>query len=242
VSQIMINDILLEPTWKTNHIAMLNTLYPPAPQSGPTPTPQLTPQILNSNRDGFFQYINAVDAKGTAVLVPVIQQDAKEGEPNNWPLVHDALLKYLTLVNDVIDECALINEPSSLEENKTANRERGRKFDSGVSFGSATAETSIDEGMMTEKELPQFPLPQNINAKTGGSILERLAREVRALGVNSKARNMRKMKSTTTLNARPDSQQSHAESSFFEIDNDKRKRLIFEANFRKKSQSQVFSQ
>lgn len=238
----MINDMLLEPTWKTNHIAMLNTLYPPAPQSGSTPTPQLTPRILNSNRDGFFQYINAVDAKGTGVLDPVIRQDAKDGDSNNWPQIHDTLSKYLTLVNDVINECVLVNEPSSLEDNKSPNCGRGRKFDSGVSFGSSTTGTSIAEGMMSEKELPQFPLPQTINAKTGGSILERLAREVRALGANSKVRNLRKMKSTTTLNARPGSQQSNAESSFFEIDDDKRKRLIFEANFRKNSQSQVFTQ
>jgi hypothetical protein len=237
----MINEILLESANRFNQIAMLNTLYPPTSESSPTPTPQLTARILNSHRDGYFQFINAVHAKGTGVLEPVIRQGAAEGDANNWPQICETLHKYLILVNDVIDECVLVNEPASLEEAKSPGRGRGRKFDSGVSFGSSTG-TSIGEGTMTEKELPQFPAPKNINAKTGSSILERLAREVRALGANSKARNLRKMKSTTTLNARPGSQQSHAESSFFEIDDHKRKRLIFEANYRKNSQSQLFTQ
>ncbi|KAJ5132336.1 hypothetical protein N7448_006494 [Penicillium atrosanguineum] len=220
----MINEMLLEPTRKANHMALLN----------------LTVRILQSHRDGYFRILNSVHTKGTSVLDPVIQQGAANGHATNWPLICDTLHKYLNLVNNVIDECMLVNEPASLEEDKSLGRSRGRKFDSGVSFGSSRT-TSIGEGTMSEKELPQFPIPQNINAKNGGSILERLAREVRALGDKSKSRNLRKMKSTTTLNARPSSQQSH-ESSFFEIDDDKRKRLIFEANYRKNSQSQVFTQ
>jgi hypothetical protein len=45
------------------------------------------------------------------------------------------------------------------------------------------------------------------------------------------------MKSTTALNSRPGSQQSSAESSFFEIDEQKRRRLLGEATSRKISQS-----
>lgn len=240
MTQTMINEMLLEPTRKANHMALLNVLFPPPKESDPSPTPQLTLRILQSHRDGYFRIINSVHTKGTSVLDPVIQQGAANGHATNWPLICDTLHKYLTLVNDVIDECMLVSEPASLEEDKSVSRSRGRKFDSGVSFGSSRT-TSIGEGTISEKELPQFPVPQNITAKNGGSILERLAREVRALGDKSKSRNLRKMKSTTTLNARPGSQQSQ-ESSFFEIDDDKRKRLIFEANYRKNSQSQVFTQ
>lgn len=218
---------------------MLNTLYPPVSESSPTPTPQLTCRILNTHRDGFFRYINAVDAKGHRALDPVIEQGAPEGERTSWPVVHRALDKYLLLVNELIDECVLVNEPDHLEEVKTAGCGKSRKVDSGVSFGSSGTQSSISEGQMEEKPLPQFPLPKTGNGKSGGSILERFAREVRALGPSAKARNLRKMRSTTTLGSRPDSGHSYAESSFFEIDESKRERLAREANFRKQSQSRI---
>lgn len=239
MTQTLINDILLEPKAKVNHIAMLNTLYPPVSESSPTPTPQLTARILNTHRDGFFRYINAVDIKGPQALDPVIQQGAPEGETTSWPVVHEALEKYLVLVNELIDECILINEPAHLEEVSTPSHSKNRKVDSGVSFGSSSTDISVGEGLVVEKPLPQFPLPKNGNGKVGGSFLERFAREVRALGPNAKLRNLKKMKSTTSLDSRPDSQLSFADSSYFEINQDKRKRLINEAKFRKTSQSHV---
>ncbi|KAJ5684267.1 uncharacterized protein N7477_000612 [Penicillium maclennaniae] len=229
----MINEMLLEPTRKANHMALLNVLFPPPKESDPSPTPQLTVRILQSHRDGYFRIINSVHTRGTSVLDPVIQQGAANGHATNWPLICDTLHKYLNLVNDVIDECMLVNEPASLEEDKSLGRNRGRKFDS--------EPRALAKAQSQRRNCLSSLPPPNITTKNGGSILERLAREVRALGDKSKSRNLRKMKSTTTLNVRPGSQQSH-ESSFFEIDDDKRKRLIFEANYRKNSQSQVFTQ
>lgn len=218
---------------------MLNTLYPPVSESSPTPTPQLTPRILNNHRDAFFRYINAVDAKGPQALRPVMSQGAPKGESTSWPVVHRTLEKYLLLANELIDECVLVNEPDHLEEAKTTGRGKGRKVDSGVSFGSSRTETSVGEGQVEEKPLPQFPPPKTSNDKSGGSILERFAREVRLLGPSAKARNLRKMQSTNTLGSRPDSGHSSTESSFFEIDEGKRERLAREATFRKQSQSQI---
>lgn len=215
---------------------MLNTLYPPLSESSPTPTPQLTPRILNTHRDGFFRYINAVDQKGARALDPVIQQGAPKGEKTSWPVVYHALEKYLVLVNELIDECVLVNEPDHFDEAKTPGRGKNRKVDSGVSFGSSTTDVSMGGGQMMEKPLPQFPLPQAGNGKPSSSILERFAREFKALGSNGKIRNMRKMKSTTALGSRPNSGHSSAESSFFEIDEGKRERLAREANSRKLSQ------
>lgn len=230
--------MLLEPSNKFNHFAMLNTLYPPLSESSPTPTPQLTPRILNTHRDGFIRYINTVEIKGPQALDPVMQQGAPKGEATSWPVVYRALDKYLLLVNELIDECILVNEPDHLEEAKNPGRGKNRKVDSGVSFGSQNTDNSMDEGQVTEKPLPQFPLPQAGNGKSSSSILERFAREFKALGPNGKIRNLRKMKSTTALGSRPNSGHSSTESSFFEIDEGKRERLAREASSRKHLQNQ----
>ena len=54
------------PFSKASTIAMLNTLYPPTVASGPTR--QLAPAILTSQRGAFFRYIQAVEKNGNGVL------------------------------------------------------------------------------------------------------------------------------------------------------------------------------
>ncbi|KAJ5235325.1 uncharacterized protein N7469_004493 [Penicillium citrinum] len=235
---ILINDMLLEPQNKVNHIAMLNTLYPPVTDKTCSPTPHLTYQHLKTQRDGFFRYINAVAVHGKQALDPMLSQGAPEGESTSWPALRECLLRYVENVNELIDESMLVNEPSYVSVDGTPYRGKSRKVDSGISFGSA-ADASLSEGE-AEKPLPQFPLPKAEKAKAG-SFLERIAREMRSLGPSARAKNLRKMKSTTALNSRPSSQHSSAESSFFEIDEQKRRRLIGEATSRKISQSKVSS-
>lgn len=232
--------MLLEPYHKANCIAMLNTLFPPVSESSPTPTSKLTPQILMSQRDGFFRYITAMDTQGRKVLDPLMAQDARPGDSNSWPAIHDALNRYLTLTTEIIDECLLVSEPAHLEEGNAKHRtQKDRKVDSGVSFRSSTTERRSDEA--TEKPLPEFPSPRSSGGsygKGGGSALERFAREIRKLGDGAKSKSLKKMKSTSTLAARPGNQHSYAESSFFEIDEETRRRLIAEATFRKNHQPQ----
>lgn len=100
VRQILINEMLLAPFNKANCIAMLNTLFPPVTEATVTPTSQLTPQILKSQRDGFFRYISAFETNGRQILDKVITQGAPEGEANGWPLVREALDKYLRIANE----------------------------------------------------------------------------------------------------------------------------------------------
>ncbi|KAJ5989335.1 hypothetical protein N7481_004545 [Penicillium waksmanii] len=154
-----------------------------------------------TQRDGFFRYINAVAMNGKEALDPVIVQGAPEGEATSWGPLHDCLVRYVDHVNELINECLVVTEPSYLSEAP-----------------------------------PHFPIPKAHPAKTG-SFLERIAREVRSLGPNARTKNLKKMKSTTALDSRPGSQQSSAESSFFEIDEQKRRRLLGEATSRKISQS-----
>lgn len=201
----------------------------------------MTHHILRSNRDGFFRYINAVDAFGPSVLEPVIHQGSKDGQSNSWPGVYAALEKFMVLAIDVIDECVLINEPAHLEDAGSPYRSKSRKVDSGISFGShpanSTDDISITEGVM-EKPLPQFPAPKS-PTKGQNSALDRLVTEIRKLGTSGRSKNLKKMKSTTALSSRPGSQQSYAESSFFEIDEQKRRRLVSEATKRKNSQPPI---
>lgn len=182
-----------------------------------------------------------VDSKGTAVLDPVIAQGSQDGHSNSWPGVHAALEKYISLAVDVIDESASVKGPAHMEDATSPYRSKNRKADSGISFGSnpvgSTDEVSITEEV-AEKPLPQFPAPKS-PTKGQNSALERLVTEIRKLGPSGRSKNLKKMKSTTALASRPGSQQSYAESSFFEIDEQKRRRLVSEATKRKNSQSSV---
>ncbi|KAJ6092552.1 hypothetical protein N7486_007841 [Penicillium sp. IBT 16267x] len=236
----LLNEMILDHTNKAAHVAMLNTLFPPVSEKSPTPTSQLTRHILKVQRSGFFTWINAVSRDGnTTILRPVITQGAPEGEESSWPIVRDSVEKYLTMAQEIIDECMLIHEPNHLEEApspQSAHRPKGRKVDSGISFASSTSNLSLSEASQ-EKPLPYFPAPSPTQAKSAGSALERLATEIRRMGLGNKTKNLKKMKSTTTFGIRPSSQDSYTESSYFEIDEQKRRRLIGEATNRKKSQA-----
>ncbi|KAL3485243.1 hypothetical protein BJX62DRAFT_42061 [Aspergillus germanicus] len=230
----LLNEMLMEPLNKANCIAYLNTLFPPVTNATVTPTSHLTPQILRSQRDNYFRYINAIEANGKQVLDSVIARGAPEGESTGWPLVRDALDKYLRIANEIIDECAMVNGPASLDDGmgSTTRGHKSRKADSGISFGSLgdlsttpsiTSNNSSED--VSEKPLP--PSPRGTQTR-GGSTLERLARELRKvkLGDSGKAKGLRKMKSTNTL-GRSETMASTDETSFFELDEHKRKRLLW---------------
>ncbi|EAL87335.1 uncharacterized protein AFUA_2G02380 [Aspergillus fumigatus Af293] len=243
---ILINEMLLAPFNKANCIAMLNTLFPPVTEATVTPTSQLTPQILKSQRDGFFRYISAFETNGRQILDKVITQGAPEGEANGWPLVREALDKYLRIANEIIDECVLVNGPSSFEEREdpAPRGHKSRKVDSGISLESndKLPPPSIRSGNGNEDILdkPLPPPPEKLpHFKSGGSALDRLARELRKLGDVGKAKSLKKMRSTSALGIRPENLPSHApdEESYFDTDELKRRNLIWEATTRKRTHS-----
>lgn len=256
--------MLMEPHNKANCIAMLNTLFPPVTESTAADTPHLTPQVLKTQRDGLFRYISAIDTNGKKILDPVIKHGAQPGEPNGWPLVRDALDKYLRNANDMIDACAMAKDSDSLEEEESRRKgykgHKGHKPDSGVSFGAASISSS-NNGIsndssnaisnngsnnnstetILDKPLPPSPA-QDPRPKSGGSALERLTRELRKLGESGKSKELKKMKSSSTLASRSENAPSHsADSSFFGIDEQKRRRLVWEANTRKRTHSKQSS-
>ncbi|KAI9373267.1 hypothetical protein BJX61DRAFT_389712 [Aspergillus egyptiacus] len=227
----MLNEMLMEPLNKANCIAMLNTLFPPVTEATATPTSQLTPQILKSQRDGFFRYISAIETNGRQILDKVIAQGAPEGESTGWPLVRDALDKYLRLANEIIDECATVSSPASFEEGEGSGPlHKGRKVDSGISFGSlGDLPPSIISTNNSSEDLSEKPLPPPPGGTQKGSTLERLARELRKLGDGGKVKGLRKMKSTNTLGSRhgATAHPINPEESFFEFDEQKRRRLLW---------------
>jgi hypothetical protein len=228
--------MLLEPYNKANCLAMLNTLFPPVQSANVQPKSKLTPKILQTQREGFWRYINTIESAGKQILTPVMQQGARDGDGTAWPLIAEALDKYLTAAVDVIDECMGISGP---EGNHFAPEPSHKRHPgSGTSFGSsegsfASSNATDKTDGLVNKPLP--PSPDDKPRKTSGSTLERIAQELRKMRIrpDSPTKGFDKKKSSANL---ADSRQqsftslSGSDISNFQIDNFKRNRLIWEAS------------
>ena len=189
----MINEMCLEPFNKNNCLAMLNTLYPPVMSS--QPTAKLTIPTLQTQREGFFKYIQTVDKRGTACLETLMKQGRREGEVNGWPAARRALSQYLALANSIINECWDVNNlrfnttrpleppnppPAAPVEEQDPERRNGRKVDSGVSFGSQGQHSKTNSTSSAKSSTSTFRYGQ-VDIGKGGTTLERLAREFRKM-------------------------------------------------------------
>lgn len=209
---ILINELSLVPYSKHNCIAMLNTIYPPVTST--QPTPQLTPALLKSQRDGFFKYIQAVEKSGPEILSNLIAQGQRPGEETGWPAVRDVLDRYLQTASSMIDASQQI-----MDINDTVNisaQEARRKADSGIDFlESRKSSTSSEKSVAT----PERPASRQHKSST---TLEKIAREFRhmrrkadvfeitpledttatAVHVEVKDKSIRKMKSLSSISIR----------------------------------------
>lgn len=238
----------LSPFSKANCIAMLNTLYPPS--YGPPPTTLLTDGILNSQRNSFFRYIQAVEKSGKGVLYNLENASRRPGDTNGWPVVRDVVDMYLRKANAAIDECISIKGPEYF-----ADRSNSKRADSGVSFGSGNDGRPSTSVGSTRSSLNDKPLPSQPDAavpKRNESAFGRFTRELRRIksrsadskddselkstGLGGK-RSLRMMRSTSALNKeagfRKEGKHSRGNSSDragnFDIDEAQRERLIREA-------------
>ena len=226
----LVNEMSLTPFNKSNCLAMLNTLYPPliaGSQFNP-PTAQLTRQILQTQRQGFFRYVNEVEKVGKGVLLSLIDQHKRPGDANGWPNLRETLDSYLRIANAMIDEC---NEVTSKTASPTAvsfsssegDEEARRKVDSGISFGSSASSdrnsgqshatrpstsssiSSHNRKTFKEKFLPEKPLPtptefdEQAYVKPAGSTLERIARELRKMKSKSNMRSESRSRPATAV-------------------------------------------
>jgi hypothetical protein len=175
--------MLLEPYKKANCLAMLNTLFPPLQPESLTPTKKLTPELLQLQRDGFFRYINGIESEGKHILNPVIRHGARQDDRTAWPLIAEALDKYLIAAVDILDECAEI-----VGSGRTPVT-HGRKPRSDSSFSSSdrsvASNVSYNGEGSVNKPLP--PSPGGKAYKTSGSTLEKIARELRKMRVGQES-------------------------------------------------------
>ncbi|KAI9815163.1 MAG: hypothetical protein M1832_005565 [Thelocarpon impressellum] len=261
----IINEMSLLPFNKSNCLAMLNTLYPPSTASQPTRT--LTPAILHAQRNGFWRYIQAVEKNGPGVLDNLMMQGhrAERGDANGWPSVREVLDMYLRAANGVIDECADIAGVETFGHGGVGDgedqRRKGRKVDSGVSFSTDDRpSTSSSSTRSKDKPLPSPPsLAKPSGSSSGGSTLERIARELRRLRDRNKVeemqqrpregakeaparvktRSLKKMKSASALGELRERNKSfvaghldrsRTQPAAFELDEAARRRAILEAS------------
>lgn len=172
----MINELSLEPFNKLNCMGMLNTLLPPMPDNNSRlASPLLTHQTLKQERESFFRYIQQVQNKGPHVL-----DNLTQGEKTKWDTVHVEVDKYLRVAKNIIDDSMAIlgtDDFQCIEEVR-----KGKKTDSGVSFGSemrSSSECSI------EALRPISPAPSYSTSKSS-TTLEKLAREFKRMRVKSR--------------------------------------------------------
>lgn len=195
----------LEPFNKTNCLAMLNTLYPPVMSS--QPTSKLTIPTLQSQREGFFKYIQTVEKRGTGCLETLMKQGRREGEANGWAAARRTLSQYLALANSTINECRDVNNlrfnatrplepavppPAPPTANEDIERRNGRKVDSGVSFGAQGQHSKNNSTSSTKSHASTFRSAhsqQHYDIGKGGTALERLAREFRKMRPKQKSIN-----------------------------------------------------
>ncbi|KAF1979630.1 hypothetical protein BU23DRAFT_101917 [Bimuria novae-zelandiae CBS 107.79] len=174
---IMINELSLQPFNKLNCVGMLNTLLPPQPASGgKLPSTLLTCQTLRQERDSFFYYITQVQKHGPGVLEMLTQ-----GESTKWSVVQKEVDKYLRVAKNIIDDCMAT---VGTEDFKSVDEPRkGKKTDSGVSFGSQMRPSTSSS--IHEKPLPLSPIDTQ-SAPKGLSKLEKLSREFKRMRVKTR--------------------------------------------------------
>lgn len=176
--QILINELSLMPFNKHNCAAMLNTLYPPLITV--PPTSKLTLPILKAQRDGFFKYIQSVEANGPRVLTNLMQQDMEFGDDNGWASVVRYLGHYLQLSNSMINECLTVgygDEPAPVKTH-VYGRNRQGKADSGISLIGTDGRPSTS----TAPSSPIEPSRPKTPSGTKGTALEKLARGLKTIG------------------------------------------------------------
>lgn len=179
----MINELSLRPFNKLNCMGMLNTLLPPQSPSGNSglPTPLLTQQVLKAERDSFFEYIRSVQKNGPSVLQPVIQLNKGPEDETGWDNLQRTVDKYLRVAKNMIDDCVATTGTEDFKPVEEGTK--GKKTDSGVSFGSIQRPSTGSS--VLDKPLPL--MPSDAKAATKGlSKLERITREFKRMRVKSR--------------------------------------------------------
>ncbi|OKL60763.1 hypothetical protein UA08_04274 [Talaromyces atroroseus] len=240
----LINEMWLEPFHKGNCMAMLNTLFPPAIHNAKAPSAasaDLTLEEVAQQRQGFFDCIGIIERQGKVAIESLLTTGARAGEETAWPMVHEFLEKYLDLATETIHDCAQVKGREYLEA-EVRGKTHKRNADSGVSFTSvheslSTTTTTTESRAGTPLDKSRSPTP---DTKQGKSTLEKISKQLRKIRSRpdikepGKPKTVSKKKSLTALVSGRSASSSSAETNF-DVDEFKRKRMIWEANERKKA-------
>lgn len=173
----MINELGVQPFNKLNCMGMLNTLLPPMHDSSRLPSPALDFETLKDERDTFFEYINRVQKNGPSALAPIVSHNAGPDEKSGWPTIQRIVDKYLRVSKNMIDDCLNTTGPESFKA--YAEERKGKKTDSGVSFGS---ERRPSVGP-TAQDYAEEPKSSYTATSKSASKLERITREFKRMRV-----------------------------------------------------------
>jgi hypothetical protein len=167
------------------------------------PTAKLTIPTLQTQREGYFKYIQTVEKRGTGCLETLMKQGRKEGESNGWPSARRTLSQYLALANSIISECWDVNNlrfnvtrplepiaapPIAPSAEQDPGPRNGRKIDSGVSFGLQGLHSKSNSTNSAKSTTSHRPVLTDSFGK-GGTALERLAREFRKIRPKQRSAN-----------------------------------------------------
>ncbi|KAH8724508.1 hypothetical protein GQ44DRAFT_617983 [Phaeosphaeriaceae sp. PMI808] len=174
---IMINELSMQPFNKLNCMGMLNTLLPPMQNESKYPSPFLNKDTVKGERNGFFEYIRLVQKNGPEVLKPLLNMNRCPGDETGWPSIQKIVDKYTKVAKQMIDDCLATAGPESFER---CEMSKGKKTDSGVSFGTERRPSVVPS--MHEKQSLE-PTLKLATITKGPSALERITREFRRMRV-----------------------------------------------------------
>lgn len=180
---IMINELSLQPFNKLNCMGMLNTLLPPQSPSGNSrvPSPLLSAAALKQERDSFFEYIRLVQKSGPSILNDAMSLGKQAGDASGWDSIQRSVDKYLRVAKNTIDDC--ISTTGTDDFTPVEEARKGKKTDSGVSFGSERRPSTANS--IGDKPLPMMPSDLKPLGKNLSTI-ERITREFKRMRVKTR--------------------------------------------------------
>jgi len=117
----MVHELQSEPFYKPNVLAMLNTLFPPSMKD--LPNDRIDINALKKYRATLYQYILAVEAKGTSVIKEFVQQLLKPEAKHSWTSARRHLEQYIELADIMIRQANTVkgNDRDSLRHSRTVS-------------------------------------------------------------------------------------------------------------------------
>jgi hypothetical protein len=98
----MIHTLKSEHFYKSDVLAMLNTLFPPGVRE--LPNDRINPKVLHKHRSTFYRYIMAVEANGPKIMDSFEERLLRPGTRHGWQETRQNLEAYLDLADRMMDQ------------------------------------------------------------------------------------------------------------------------------------------